>query len=79
MDVNENENSNLQTKWTRIQSRLRAELGEDVFTSWFGRVELEAYNEGHALLSVPTRFLKNWLESHYAERSPNPAAESLKA
>lgn len=68
MDVNENEISNLKSKWTRIQSRLRAELGEDVFTSWFGRVELEAYNEGHALLSVPTRFLKNWLESHYAEK-----------
>jgi chromosomal replication initiator protein len=68
VDINKTDTGNLKSKWTRIQSSLRAELGEDVFTSWFGRVELEAYKEGHALLSVPTRFLKNWLESHYAEK-----------
>lgn len=59
---------NIETKWRRIQSRLRAELGEDVFTSWFGRVELEAYDGRVVQVSVPTKFLKNWLQSHYSDK-----------
>lgn len=59
---------NMHGKWRRIQSRLRAELGEDVFTSWFGRVELEAYDGRVMQVSVPTKFLRNWLQSHYSDR-----------
>jgi chromosomal replication initiator protein len=55
-------------KWRRVQARLRAELGEDVFTSWFGRVELESCDGGTVHVSVPTKFLRNWLQSHYADR-----------
>lgn len=58
----------IDSKWHRIQSRLRAELGEDVFTSWFGRVELDSYDGQTVQVSVPTKFLRNWLQSHYAER-----------
>lgn len=54
--------------WDRVRRRLRAELGEDVFSSWFARVELGAIVDGVAYLTVPTRFLKSWLEAHYAER-----------
>jgi chromosomal replication initiator protein len=54
--------------WGRVKRRLRAELGEDVFTSWFARLELEAVVDGCARLSVPTRFLKSWIEAHYADR-----------
>jgi chromosomal replication initiator protein len=54
--------------WSRVKRRLRAELGEDVFASWFGRLELEAIVDGCAKLTVPTRFLKSWIESHYADR-----------
>ena len=32
--------------WARVKRRLRAELGEEVFTSWFGRLELGAVAEG---------------------------------
>jgi len=55
-------------KWRRIQSRLRAEVGEDVFTSWFGRVELDSCEGRTVQMSVPTKFLRNWLQSHYSER-----------
>lgn len=58
----------LQTKWERTKSRLQAELGEDIFKSWFGRVELEAINGTTAHLSVPTPFLRKWLKSHYNDR-----------
>src|ERR687890_342875 len=54
--------------WARVKRRLRAELGEDIFASWFGRLELDSVVESCAYLSVPTRFLKSWIESHYADR-----------
>ena len=54
--------------WLRMKRRLRAELGEDVFTSWFGRLELDNVDAGIARLTVPTRFLKSWIESHYTDR-----------
>jgi chromosomal replication initiator protein len=55
----------LRSKWQRIQQRIRAELGDDLFNSWFGRMELDSYSNGQLLLSVPTRFLKSWVENHY--------------
>ena len=54
--------------WERIKQRLRAELGEEVYSSWFGRVEPEGLSDGLLQLSVPTKFLQKWLESHYATR-----------
>jgi chromosomal replication initiator protein len=58
----------LAESWRRCCKRLCAELGEDVFSSWFGRVTMESLEGGHAHFSVPTRFLKSWIESHYHER-----------
>ena len=55
-------------RWQRIKKRLRFELGEDVFSSWFGRVECEPADRGVVRLSVPTRFLRKWIQSHYADR-----------
>ncbi len=61
-------NSTDQERWRQVKARLRSELGEDVFNSWFGRMELEAADNGVLRLSVPTRFLRNWIQSHYSER-----------
>ncbi|NBR12743.1 MAG: chromosomal replication initiator protein DnaA, partial [Alphaproteobacteria bacterium] len=54
--------------WDRVRRRLRAELGDDVFSSWFGRLELSGLAGETAHLSVPTRFLKSWIQSHYIDR-----------
>jgi chromosomal replication initiator protein len=54
--------------WQRLKTRLRAELGEDVFNSWFPRMELVEAVDGIVHLSVPTKFLKSWVNSHYRER-----------
>ena len=51
--------------WARVKSRLRAELGEDVFASWFRGVEVEEVDDEVVHLTVATRFLRNWLRSHY--------------
>ena len=57
-----------QERWQRFKNRLRSELGEDVFTSWFARMELDGVEKGAVRLSVPTRFLRNWIQSHYSEK-----------
>ena len=53
--------------WKRVCRRLRAELGEDIFTSWFGRLELKSIEGDVAHLSVPTKFLKSWINAHYID------------
>ena len=57
-----------QDRWSRVKGRLRAEVGDDIYSSWFARMDLEEMNEATVRLSVPTRFLKSWIQSHYAER-----------
>jgi chromosomal replication initiator protein len=54
--------------WMRIRRRLRAELGEEVFSSWFGCLELDALADQDVYLSVPTKFLKSWIQSRYVDR-----------
>src|SRR5258707_1551593 len=60
--------TNLKQAWQRIALRLKAELGDDLYTSWFMRVEPEEFSDGRLAVSVPTRFLRSWLETHYAGR-----------
>ena len=52
--------------WRRCCDRLRAEVGDAVFNSWFGSLTLKSVGSGQARLSVPTRFLKSWIVTHYA-------------
>jgi chromosomal replication initiator protein len=54
--------------WSRVKGRLRSNVGEDVYSSWFARMDLESVSDGAAHMSVPTRFLKSWIQSHYADR-----------
>lgn len=61
-------NVNPRAAWTNACKRLRSELGEDIFTSWFGRMELDDIKGSKAFITVPTRFLKNWISSHYLDR-----------
>ena len=55
-------------RWPRVRERLRAEVGDDVYSSWFARMELDGIEVDTVKLSVPTRFLKSWIQSHYAEK-----------
>ncbi len=57
-----------QERWLRVKERLRAEVGEDIFTSWFARMDLEGIEAETVRLSVATRFLKTWVQSHYGEK-----------
>src|SRR6202451_1992038 len=57
-----------QDRWSRVKGRLRTSVGEDVYTSGFARMDLESVEQESVRLSVPTRFLKSWIQAHYAER-----------
>lgn len=65
--------------WDRICRRLRAELGDEVFNSWFGRLELDGVIHGAAQVSVPTKFLKSWIQSHYIDRLTVVLADEIGA
>jgi chromosomal replication initiator protein len=55
-------------RWDRVSRRLRAEIGEDVYLSWFTSLTFEGVASDCIRLSVPTRFLRNWIHSHYGQR-----------
>jgi chromosomal replication initiator protein len=65
----------LKETWQRVARRLKATLGEDLYSSWFARMEAETLDDGRLVLSVPTRFLRNWINTHYADTLAK-AAES---
>ena len=54
--------------WARVRARIKAGVGEDVFTSWFARLELDDLADGVVHLSAPTRFLCSWVQSNYSDR-----------
>ncbi len=59
---------NLKDQWQRVAARLRAELGEDLYNSWFARMDAQELSAGQLTVSVPTRFLKSWIENHYVSK-----------
>ncbi len=58
----------LKARWAQVSARLRAELGEDLYNSWFARMDAEDLSADSLTVSVPTRFLKSWIENHYSAK-----------
>ena len=54
--------------WKQIHSDMRQEFGEAIFRSWLKPLVLQAYYHGTMEVSVPTRFMRDWIQNHYAER-----------
>lgn len=51
----------------RTRTQLKARLGSEVYSSWFGRMKLAEASKGVVRLSVPTAFLKSWINGHYLD------------
>lgn len=51
----------------KVRAMLRAQLGEDIFTSWFNAMEFESFDGALVQVSVPVKFLRNWIQSHYED------------
>ncbi len=54
--------------WSNVYKDLRKEFGEAVYRSWLKPLTLQAYYHGTLEVSVPTRFMKDWIQTHYAAR-----------
>lgn len=54
-------------KGQKVRAMLRARLGEDVFANWFTALEFESFDGRLVKTSVPVKFLRNWIQSHYAD------------
>ncbi len=51
----------------RVSARLKAQVGPEVFASWFGRLKLHSVSKSVVRLSVPTTFLKSWINNRYLD------------
>ncbi|MGI9451224.1 MAG: chromosomal replication initiator protein DnaA [Geminicoccaceae bacterium] len=58
----------LEQQWALVKSQLRAEYGDTAYKTWLASLALEGLEGERVRLSVPTRFLRDWIASHYADR-----------
>jgi len=62
----------------KVKAALKARLGEDVFSSWFMTLEFQSFDGRLLKVSVPVKFLRNWIQSHYADALLTCAAAEFK-
>ena len=57
-----------QSEWARVLGHLKAEVGEAAYRSWLRPMSVERVDDGEAIVAAPTRFLRDWVATHYADR-----------
>lgn len=57
----------LDQQWGRVQARLKEQLGDAAFRNWIQPMTLTGLVEGEARFSAPTRFMRDWVQTHYAD------------
>ena len=55
-------------QWDDVLTSLRDEIGEAAFQSWLKPMTVRELADGQVRISVPTRFMKDWVVAHYADR-----------
>jgi chromosomal replication initiator protein len=60
--------SHLTAAWARVRGRLRSELGDAAYRSWLKPLTLSGLTDGELRLSAPTRFMRDWILSHYHDQ-----------
>lgn len=58
----------LKSEWQRVAENLRGSIGEAAFQSWIKPISVRGMQDGTARISVPTRFMRDWVSAHYSER-----------
>ena len=54
--------------WTLLQSDMKNKLGSEIYESWLKKMNfIEEFNN-YVLLSVPTRFIRDWITSRYLDQ-----------
>jgi chromosomal replication initiator protein len=58
----------LDLQWKKISGQLRAEIGEAAYVSWLKPMSVHGERAGLVTMSVPSRFMRDWVIAHYADR-----------
>ena len=62
------ENLHEKLDWNVIQTEMKKKIGTDIFDSWLKKIEfIEEFNN-YVLLSVTTRFIRDWITSRYLDQ-----------
>ena len=54
--------------WNKIQLDMKEKMGNDIYESWLKKIDfIEEFNN-YILISVSTRFLRDWITSRYLDQ-----------
>ncbi|MCC2646306.1 MAG: chromosomal replication initiation protein [Rickettsiaceae bacterium] len=62
-----NNNHYYENLWIQIQQDLTKKFGEAVYKSWFSKISLIDSSSNEIVLAVPTKFMKDWVQTNYFE------------
>jgi len=54
--------------WLTVQAEMKNKLGADIYESWLKKISFEEEINNYVLLSVPTRFIRDWITSRYLDQ-----------
>ena len=54
--------------WTLIQDEMKNKLGLEIYESWLKKISFIDEFNNYILLSVPTRFIRDWITSRYLDQ-----------
>ena len=54
--------------WKTIQNVMKDKFGGDIFDSWLKKIELIDEYKNYILISVSTRFIRDWITSRYLDQ-----------
>ena len=69
--VNKNNLNNYKSEnfdWNLVQSEMKNKLGLDIYESWLKKITFVDEFNNYLLLSVPTRFIRDWITSRYLDQ-----------
>ena len=54
--------------WTQVLEKLKTNFGNDIYESWIKNINLKKEFNHYVVLSAPTRFVRDWIVSRYADK-----------
>jgi chromosomal replication initiator protein len=54
--------------WNEVLDKLKITFGNDIYESWIKNVNLKKEFNHYIILSAPTRFVRDWIVSRYADK-----------
>ena len=60
--------SNNKLDWNKIQLDMKEKLGNDIYESWLKKINFVEELSNYILISVSTRFIRDWITSRYLDQ-----------